>query len=53
MRATNKHFMLYVAGVAAIGVVIVALFMQTGPTRDQVRAASGTPQPTDTVSGRP
>ncbi|WP_162559885.1 hypothetical protein [Methylobacterium radiodurans] len=53
MRATNKHFMLYVAGVAAVGVVIVALFMRTGPTRDQARADSRTVQPTSTVSGRP
>ncbi len=53
MRATNKHFVLYVAGVAAVGLAIVALFMLTGPTRDQAHTVGGTVQPMNTVSGRP
>ena len=43
----------FAAGVAAVGSVIVALFMRTGPTAHQVRAVDGPVEPVTTASSRP
>lgn len=56
MRADHIHvrfYAAYVVAVAMAGIAIVALFMSTGPTRDQGRAIDGPAGPVTTAARRP
>ncbi len=50
MPTIDKLFMVFAAGVTVAGLGIVALFMGTGPTANQIRAIDGPTEPVTQVS---
>jgi hypothetical protein len=53
MRTIETLFMVFAAGVMVAGLGIVALFMGTGPTANQIRSIDGPTEPVTQVSRRP
>ncbi len=53
MRTIETLFMVFAAGVMVAGLGIVALFMGTGPTTNQIRSIDGPTEPVTQVSRRP
>lgn len=53
MGTVDRLFMLFAAGVAMVGLGIVAVFMGTGPTTNQIRSIDGPAQPVAQVARKP
>lgn len=53
MKTADKFFMAFVIGVMVIGLGIVALFLSTGPTANQVRAIDGPAEPVTPPGRKP
>lgn len=53
MKTADKFFMAFVIGVMVIGLGIVALFLSTGPTANQVRAIDGPAEPVTPTGRKP
>lgn len=53
MRTIHTLFMLFAVGVTVAGLGIVAVFMGTGPTADQIRSVDGPTQAVAQAGRRP